>query len=138
MQSQLAENSRPPPFKTIKREREREREREERANITSNDLGINYVEDNDTESVHSTLTSMSNKLRKRNKLIKIAETSEPECTAQKTEFSIKDFFSKCDQIHRKLWICAHLLKISLMENFIFCAVMAGYRRISKRFHSNRL
>ena len=43
-------------------------------------------------------------------------------TAQKWKFSIKDFFSKCDQIHRKLRIWSHLLKKSLMENFIFCAV----------------
>ena len=35
------------------------------------------------------------------------------------KFSIKDFFSKCDQIHRKLRIWSHLLKKSLMENFIF-------------------
>ena len=40
-------------------------------------------------------------------------------TAQKMKFSIKDFFSKCDQIHRKLRIWSHLLKKSLMENFIF-------------------
>ena len=40
-------------------------------------------------------------------------------TAQKIEFSIKDFFSKCDQIHRKLRIRSQLLKKSLMENFIF-------------------
>ena len=33
-----------------------------------------------------------------------------------------DFFSKYDQICRKLRICSHLLKKSLMENFIFCAV----------------
>ena len=39
-------------------------------------------------------------------------------TAQKIKFSIKDFFSKCDQIHRNLRICFHLLKKSLMENFI--------------------
>ena len=31
------------------------------------------------------------------------------------KFSIKDFFSKCGQIRRKL-------KKSLLENFIFCAV----------------
>ena len=37
-------------------------------------------------------------------------------TAQKMKFPIKDFFSKRDQI----W--SHLLKKSLMENFIFCAV----------------
>ena len=40
------------------------------------------------------------------------------CTAQKMKFPIKDFFSECDQIHKK-----HLLKKSLMENFIFCAVI---------------
>ena len=38
------------------------------------------------------------------------------------KFSIKDFFSKCDQIRSFLWIWAHLLKNSLMENFIFCAL----------------
>ena len=38
------------------------------------------------------------------------------------KFSIKDFFSKADQIRRKLWIWSHLLKNSLMENFSFCAV----------------
>ena len=30
-------------------------------------------------------------------------------TAQKMKFFIKDFFSKCDQICRKLWIWSHLL-----------------------------
>ena len=40
-------------------------------------------------------------------------------TAQKMKFSIKDFFSKCEQIRKKLQICSHLLKKSLMENFIF-------------------
>ena len=43
-------------------------------------------------------------------------------TAQKMKFSIKDFFSKCDQILRKLWVWSHLLEKSLMENFIFSAV----------------
>ena len=42
-------------------------------------------------------------------------------TAQKMKFSIKDFFSKYDQIRRKLRYLSHLLKKSLMENFIFCA-----------------
>ena len=45
------------------------------------------------------------------------------CTAQRMKFSIKDFFSKCDQIHSFLQIWSHFLKISLMENFIFCAVL---------------
>ena len=43
-------------------------------------------------------------------------------TAQKMKFTIKDFFSKCDQIRKKLRIWSRLLKKSLKENFIFCAV----------------
>ena len=43
-------------------------------------------------------------------------------TAQKIKFSIKDFFSKCDQIRRKLRIWSHLLNKFLIENLIFCAV----------------
>ena len=39
-------------------------------------------------------------------------------TAQKMKLSIKDFFSKCDQI--RSW--SHLLKKCVMEKFIFCAV----------------
>ena len=39
------------------------------------------------------------------------------------KFYIKDFFSKCNQIQRKLRIWSHLLKNSLMENFTFCAVL---------------
>ena len=38
------------------------------------------------------------------------------------KFSIKDFFSKCDEIHSFLRILLHLRKKSLMENFIFCEV----------------
>ena len=37
------------------------------------------------------------------------------------KFSIKDFFSKCDQM--RIW--SYLLKKSLMENFIFCAVYSS-------------
>ena len=40
-------------------------------------------------------------------------------SAQKMRFANKDFFSKCDQILRKMQIWLHLLKKSLMENFIF-------------------
>ena len=43
-------------------------------------------------------------------------------TAKKMKFSIKDFFSKSDQIRRKRRIWSNLLKKSLIENFIFCAV----------------
>ena len=35
------------------------------------------------------------------------------------KFSVKDFFSKCDQIRSFLWIWLHLLKKSLTKNFIF-------------------
>ena len=45
------------------------------------------------------------------------------CTAEKMKFFIKDFFSKCDQIRSFLWIWSHLLNNSLIENFIFCAVL---------------
>ena len=43
-------------------------------------------------------------------------------TAQ-TKFSIKDFFSKYDQIRSFLRIWSYLLGKSFMENFIFCAVI---------------
>ena len=45
-----------------------------------------------------------------------------ENTEQKMKFSIKYFFYKYDQIHSFLRIWSHLLKKSLMENFIFRAV----------------
>ena len=55
------------------------------------------------------------------------ETNSKGCSARmhclKMKFSIKDFFSKCDQIRKKLQIWSHLLKKSLMENFIFVAVI---------------
>ena len=64
------------------------------------------------------------------------------CTEQKMKFSIKGFFSKCDQIQvtfteeifngklhflcRKLRIWSLLLKKSLMENFTFGAGNCGF------------
>ena len=44
-------------------------------------------------------------------------------TALHKKFFIKDFFCKCDQIRSFLRIWSHLLKKSLMENFIFCALL---------------
>ena len=44
-------------------------------------------------------------------------------TTLKMKFSITDFVSKCDQIRRKLRIWTHILEKSVMENFIFCAVI---------------
>ena len=55
------------------------------------------------------------------------------------KFSIKDFFSKSDQIHRKLRIWSHLLKKYLTENFIFCAVLGSLPifRAKKMIHLER-
>ena len=55
-------------------------------------------------------------------------------TVQKMKFSVKDFLSKCDQIRRNLRIWSHLLKKSLMENFIFYAVRSAL--FLKSFHPN--
>ena len=41
-------------------------------------------------------------------------------TAQKMKLCISDFFSKCEKSFLQIWL--HLLKKSLMENFIFYAV----------------
>ena len=64
--------------------------------------------------------------------------------AQKMKFSINDFFSKCDQIRKKLRIGIHLLKKCLMENAIFLRsvdfVLLGifgvlsYKQSSMDFH----
>ena len=45
---------------------------------------------------------------------------------KKWSFPLKDFFSKCDQIRSFLGIWSHLLKKSLMENFIFCGVYVDF------------
>ena len=42
------------------------------------------------------------------------------------KFSIKDFFSKCDQIRSFLGIWSHVPKKSLMENYLFCAVADSF------------
>ena len=47
------------------------------------------------------------------------------CT-KKIKFSIKDLFSKCDQIRSFLRIWSHFLKKSFMENFIFCVVVIAW------------
>ena len=53
-------------------------------------------------------------------------------TAQKMKIFIKDFFSKCDQFRSFLRIWAHLLKKSLIENFIFCSVKTGRQLFLKK------
>ena len=47
----------------------------------------------------------------------LTKVHKAQCT--KMKFSIKEFFSKCDQIRSFLRIWSHLLEKSLMENFIF-------------------
>ena len=61
----------------------------------------------------------------------LPETGLISFTAQKMKFSMKDFFSKCDQIRRNLRIWWHLLKKFLMVNFIFCAVFNLNKRLFK-------
>ena len=51
--------------------------------------------------------------------------------SQKMKFSIKDFFSKCEQIRSFLRIWSHLQKKSLMENVIFGAVEWTYSKMLK-------
>ena len=53
-------------------------------------------------------------------LVWFASCQEATATVQKS--FVKNFCSKCDQICWKLRIWSHLLKKSLIENFIFCAV----------------
>ena len=48
---------------------------------------------------------------------------------KKMKFFMKNFFSKCDQIRRLRGIWSHLLKKSLMENFIFCAVSLSLKAV---------
>ena len=48
---------------------------------------------------------------------------------KKMKFSIKDFFSKCYQIRRKLRIWLHLQKKSLMDNFTFRAVYIAWKSL---------
>ena len=55
-------------------------------------------------------------------------------TAQNMKFSINDFFSKCDRIRSFLQIWSHLLKKSLMENFIFVQwSLLGEKKLQIRY-----
>ena len=61
-------------------------------------------------------------------------------TVQKMKFFTKDFFSKCEQICSFLRICLHLLKKSLMENFIFCtyanAIIPSFAKYAHSYYYN--
>ena len=60
----------------------------------------------------------------------ISQLEKKEHTSQKMKFSMKDFFSKCDEIRSFMWMWSHLLKKSLRENFIFCAVIPVFKNTS--------
>ena len=51
---------------------------------------------------------------------------------QKAKISIKDFFSKCNQIRSFLRIWSQLLKKSLMEIFAFCAARSRAHQTTRR------
>ena len=57
-------------------------------------------------------------------------------TAQKMKFSISNFFSKCDQVRKKLRIWSHVLKKSLLESFIFFAVIPNGGLTGESFYWN--
>ena len=69
----------------------------------------------------------------RQKKFTIASLQQKSYTAQKMKFFVKDFFSKCDQICSFLQIWSHLLIKSLMEKFVFCAVLT-WRIRQKKVH----
>ena len=53
-------------------------------------------------------------------------------TAQKMKFSIKDFFSKCDQIFSFLRVWSHLLKKYLIEKYNYTTIIVSFFRIILR------
>ena len=53
------------------------------------------------------------------------------------KFSIKDFFSKCDQIGKKVRLWSYILKKPLMENFIFCVVQGSQRQFRRNSDVNQ-
>ena len=68
-------------------------------------------------------------------VINLSET-ETNCTAQKTKFSIKDFFSNGDQIRRNRRIWSHLLKKYLIKNLLFlCSVDYSSRTFNPVMHN---
>ena len=72
------------------------------------------------------LTTVDAKRLQRNERAMIHWICNVKISAQKMKFSIKDLFSKCDQIRNvtnRIW--SRLLRKYLMENFISCAVILG-------------
>ena len=56
------------------------------------------------------------------------------CIAQKIKFSVKAFLSKCDHMRRKFQFRLHLLKKTLMENFIFVQCWLCFLSAYKTLH----
>ena len=56
----------------------------------------------------------------------MSHTSQAAKASHKMKFFIKDVFSKCDQIRSLMRIWSHLLKKSLMENFIFWTILTVF------------
>ena len=55
-------------------------------------------------------------------------------SAQKMNFSVKSFFSKCEHVRIKLRTYSHLLNKSLTKNFTFCVVnIIGFTSQSCKF-----
>ena len=54
-------------------------------------------------------------------------------TAQKMAFSVKDFFSKRDQIRNFLWIWSNLLKKSFEKLNFLCSENLGKKREKRNF-----
>ena len=76
---------------------------------------------------------MMNKLRRKHNgyLLKPGYTKGASFAAQEMKFSIKDFFSKCDQNRSFQRIWSHFLKKSVMENFIFLCSLCDSSNIKK-------
>ena len=74
------------------------------------------------DSLGETMSVKKNRLKTLN-----IKSWNPNTSQKKWSFSIKDFFSKCDQSRSFLRIWSHLLKKSLIENFIFCTVRVIFR-----------
>ena len=77
-------------------------------------LVLHYKETNDCKIFHS-----SAKLLDIDEAFKSMHQSIMVKNCTKMKFSIMEFFSKCNQIRSFLLIWQHLLKKSLMENFVF-------------------
>ena len=69
----------------------------------------------------------------------LSRFSDPQIyNAEQMEFSIKDFFSKCDQIHRKLRNLVRFTKEMLNERLRFlCSVKLKYYRVNYCFFGDR-